>query len=93
MYKGKWLQRAKRIFEDGKRFAERVKGGQGVWYRPGYDVILLERGTMSLLSELTAWLLGEWKVGDVRALAVMALDKLLEEDTLGRRGGIFQALL
>ncbi|KAE9381229.1 hypothetical protein N431DRAFT_424815 [Stipitochalara longipes BDJ] len=69
-YEGKWLKRAKGIFKEGKRFMERVKSGQGVWYRPSCDVFLLWRDKARILTELVAEMTGEWVVGDVRRLAV-----------------------
>ncbi|KAN0122799.1 hypothetical protein V8E51_001125 [Hyaloscypha variabilis] len=70
IYKGKWLERAKRIFREGKRFVERVKGGLGVWYRPGVDVLFLEKDEMRVLAGLVAEMKGEWALGDVKTLAV-----------------------
>jgi len=69
-YKGKWLERAKRIFGEGKRFVERVKGGLGVWYRPGVDILFLERDEMTVLARLVTEITGEWLLGDVKTLAV-----------------------
>jgi hypothetical protein len=70
IYKGKWLERAKGIFREGKRFVERVKGGLGVWYRPGVDVLFLEKDEMRVLAGLVAEMTGEWTLGDVKTLAV-----------------------